>query len=125
MNRSELIGRLGQDPEIKTVSSGNTVCRLSIATSEKYTDKNGQKQEKTQWTPVVFWGKQAEICGKCLKKGSQVYVSGRLETRSYEDSQGVKKYITEIIGKEIEFLSPKEAVDINEPAFDSEEPMPF
>lgn len=126
MNKSMLIGRIGADPETKTVASGEMVCRLSVATSEKYTDKNGQKQEKTQWTTVVFWGKLAELCGKYLQKGSQVYVSGRLETRSYEDSQGVKKYITEIIGKEVEFLSPKEkSNDWNEPSFDSSEEIPF
>lgn len=133
MNRAELIGRLGKDPEIKTVNSGDTVCRLSVATSEKWTDKDGQKQEKTQWHNVVVWGKLAEVCGKYLKKGSQVFLAGKLETRSWEDPQGVKKYTTEIIAKELEMLGGQEKREASsyhsghelEPPFGSSEEFPF
>lgn len=103
VNKVIIIGRLGQDPEMKAVGQGSTVTRLSIATSENWVDKGGQKQERTEWHRVVVWGKLAEICGKYLAKGRQVYVEGKLQTRSWEDN-GQKKYSTEVVANTVQFL---------------------
>lgn len=103
VNKVIIIGRLGQDPEMKAIGQGTTVTRLNIATSENWTGKDGQKQERTEWHRVVVWGKLAEICGKYLAKGRQVYVEGRLQTRSWEDN-GQKKYSTEIVATTVQFL---------------------
>ncbi len=104
VNKVIIIGRLGADPEVKAVGQGSTVTRLNIATSENWVGKDGQKQERTEWHRVVVWGKLAEICGKHLSKGRQVYVEGRLQTRSWEDQQGQKKYTTEIVANTVQFL---------------------
>ncbi len=104
VNKVILVGRLGNDPELKTVGSSQTVARLSVATSESWNNKEGQKQERTEWHRVVVWGRQAENCGKHLSKGRQVYVEGRLQTRSWEDSTGQKKYATEIVATTVQFL---------------------
>lgn len=104
VNKVILVGRLGADPEVKTVAGGNTVARLSIATSENWTDREGQKQERTEWHRIVVWGKLAELCGKYLSKGRQAYVEGRLQTRSWEDPQGQKKYTTEVVATTVQFL---------------------
>lgn len=90
VNKVIIVGRLGADPETRQVGNGGTVARLSVATSENWVDKEGQKQERTEWHRIVVWGKLAEICGRHLAKGRQVYVEGRLQTRSWED-QGQKK----------------------------------
>lgn len=103
VNKVIIVGRLGNDPEMKTINPNSTVTRLSVATSENWVDKNGQKQERTEWHRIVVWGKLAEICGKYLAKGRQVYVEGRLQTRQWED-QGQKKYSTEIIANTVQFL---------------------
>lgn len=103
INKVILIGRLGQDPELKEVNN-NTVAKFSVATSEKWTDKQGQKQERTEWHRIVVWGKSAENCGKYLSKGRQVYIEGRLQTRSWEDDKGQKKYSTEIIANNVTFI---------------------
>lgn len=104
INKVILVGRLGADPEVKTVGQGQTVTRLNLATSESWMGKDGQKQEKTEWHRITVWGKLAEICGKHLAKGRQVYVEGKLQTRSWEDQQGQKKYATEIIANTVQFL---------------------
>jgi len=104
INKVLIIGRLGADPELKTVGSGQQVARLSVATSENWTDREGQKQERTEWHRVVVWGKLADLCGKYLSKGRQVYIEGRLQTRSWEDQQGQKKYSTEIVANTVQFL---------------------
>ncbi len=104
VNKVILVGRLGNDPEIKTIPNGQTVARLSLATSESWTGKDGQKQERTEWHRIVVWGRQAENCGKHLSKGRQVYIEGRLQTRSWEDPQGQKKYSTEIVASTVQFL---------------------
>ena len=105
VNKTILLGRLGQDPEIKYTQSGTAVCNFSIATSEKYTDKNsGQKQEKTEWHRVVVWGKLAELCNQYLKKGRQAFVEGKLQTRSWDDKDGNKKYTTEINAQTVQFI---------------------
>lgn len=103
VNKVIIIGRLGQDPEMKAVGQGATVTRLNVATSENWVGKDGQKQERTEWHRIAVWGKLAEICGKYLSKGRQVYVEGRLQTRSWEDN-GVKKYSTEIVATTVQFL---------------------
>ena len=103
VNKVIIIGRLGQDPEMKAVGQGTTVTRLNVATSENWVGKDGQKQERTEWHRIAVWGKLAEICGKYLAKGRQVYVEGRLQTRSWEDN-GQKKYSTEIVATTVQFL---------------------
>ena len=103
VNKVIIIGRLGQDPEMKAVGQGATVTRLNVATSENWVGKDGQKQERTEWHRIAVWGKLAENCGKYLAKGRQVYVEGRLQTRSWEDN-GVKKYSTEIVATTVQFL---------------------
>ena len=104
VNKVIIVGRLGADPELKTVTGGQSVARLSLATSESWTDKQGQKQERTEWHLVVVWGKLAELCGKYLSKGRQAYIEGRLQTRSWEDQQGQKKYATEVVANTVQFL---------------------
>jgi len=104
VNKVIIVGRLGQDPELKNVGNGQSVARLNIATSEQWTGKDGQKQERTEWHRVVVWGKQAENCAKHLSKGRQVYVEGRLQTRQWEDQGGQKRYTTEIVASTVQFL---------------------
>lgn len=103
VNKVILVGRLGADPEMKSVGQGANMARLSLATNESWVSKDGQKQERTEWHRVVVWGKQAELCAKHLSKGRQVYIEGRLQTRSWED-QGQKKYSTEIVANTVQFL---------------------
>ena len=109
VNKVILVGNLGRDPELKHLPSGQAICQFSIATSESYTDKAGQKQEKTEWHRIVAWEKLAEVCGKYLGKGSKVYVEGKLQTREWDDKDGVKRYQTEIVAREVKFLSEKKA----------------
>lgn len=104
VNKAIIVGNLGKDPEVRFMTDGQAKCAFSVATSEKWNDKNGTKQEKTTWHNVVVWGKQAESCGQYLAKGRQVYVEGRIDNRSYDDKDGVKKYITEIIARDVRFL---------------------
>lgn len=104
INKVIVVGRLGNEPEVKMISPNQTVARFSVATSENWVDKMGNKQERTEWHRVVAWGKLAEICGKYLQKGRQVYVEGRLQTNSWEDQQGQKRYSTEIVANTVEFL---------------------
>lgn len=105
VNKVIIVGRLGADPEIKSVGNGQNVARLNVATSESWTGKDGQKQERTEWHRIVVWGRQAENCARHLSKGRQVYVEGRLQTRSWEDSSsGQKKFTTEIVANTVQFL---------------------
>lgn len=104
VNKVILLGRLGQDPELKYTPSGAAVCNFSMATSESWNDKSGQKQEKTEWHRIVVWGKLAELCNQYLTKGRQAYVEGRLQTRSWEDQQGQKRYTTEINANTVQFI---------------------
>jgi single-strand DNA-binding protein len=98
LNKVQLIGNLGKDPEVRAIPSGAKVANFSIATTESYNDKNtGQKVEKTEWHNIVMWRGLAEIAEKYLRKGTQVYVEGRLQTRSWDDQNGQKKYMTEIV----------------------------
>lgn len=142
VNKVIIVGRLGKAPETKQVNS-TTVATFSVATSESWT-KDGQKQERTEWHRVVVWGKLAENCGKYLDKGRQVYVEGRLQTRSWDDKDGQKKYSTEIVATTVTFLgsagdgegggnrgggssSNNEGFEDfgPEPSFDSSEDIPF
>lgn len=104
VNKVILLGRLGQDPELKYTPGGSPVCNFSLATTESWTDKSGQKQEKTEWHRVVVWGKLAELCKQYLAKGRQVFVEGSLQTRSWDDKDGQKRYTTEINARSIQFL---------------------
>lgn len=108
VNKVFLIGRLGADPEIKYTQSGHPVANFRIATSEVWNDKNGEKQERTEWSRVVVWGKTAEHCGEYLRKGSQVHVEGRLQTREWDDkNSGQKRYQTEVVADRVTFLDSK------------------
>lgn len=104
INKVMLIGRLGQDPELKYTPSGAAVCNFSLATTESWADKNGQKQERTEWHRVVVWGKLAELCNQYLAKGRQAFVEGSLQTRSWDAKDGTKRYTTEINAKSVQFL---------------------
>ena len=108
VNKVILVGHLGADPDMRYTPSGQGVCELRLATSDSWTDKNGQRQERTEWHRVVVWGKRAEIVAKYLSKGRQVYVEGRIQTRSYDDKEGNKRYITEIIANDVQFLGGRE-----------------
>jgi len=104
INKVILIGRLGGDPEVRYTTNGGAVANFNLATNESWTDKSGQKQERTEWHRVVIWGKMAELCGQYLSKGRQAYVEGRLQTREWNDKEGNKRYTTEIIAQNIQFL---------------------
>lgn len=104
VNKAILIGNLGKDPEVRFTPSGQAVAKFSVATNEKWKDQQGQLQERTEWHNIVVWGKQAEACGQYLAKGRQVFVEGRIQNRSYDDKDGNKKYITEIVAQNVRFL---------------------
>ncbi|HVO29272.1 MAG TPA: single-stranded DNA-binding protein [bacterium] len=107
LNKAMIIGRLGKDPEVRYTQGGQAVASFSVATDHKWTNKSGEKQEKTEWHRIKAWGKLAELAGEYLSKGRQVYVEGRIETSEYTDKDGVKKYSTEINAQEIQFLDSK------------------
>lgn len=104
VNKVILVGNLGKDPELRYTPSGAAVATFSLATTERFKGKDGQMQEKTEWHNVVAWRQLAEICGKYLHKGKQVYIEGRIQTRSYDDRDGNKKYITEIVADQMQML---------------------
>jgi len=104
VNKVILVGNLGKDPEVRFTPNGKALAKFSVATSERWTDQQGQKQERTEWHNVVVWGKQAETCGQYLSKGRQVFVEGSIRTRNYDDKDGNKKYITEIVARDVRFL---------------------
>ena len=111
VNKVILVGRLGADPEVKHLQNDRAVCNLSVATSEQWKDKqSGQKQEKTEWHRVTVWGEQAENCGKFLAKGREVYIEGKLQTRSYE-KDGQKHYATDVVADRVVFLGGGERRD--------------
>lgn len=111
LNKIIIIGRLGKDPEVKTTQGDNKIASFSIATSETYKNKDGEKVEDTEWFNVVMWGRSAEICEKYLKKGSLVYIEGKMKTRSYENSNGETRYTTELVGREMKMLGWKGGSD--------------
>ena len=104
LNKVMLIGNLGKDPELRFTPSGRAVARFSLATSEQWTDQQGQRQDRTEWHNIVVWGKQAESCGQYLSKGRQVFIEGSVRSRQYDDKEGQKRYITEIIAQRVQFL---------------------
>ena len=109
VNKVILIGNLGKDPETRYMPDGAAITNFSIATTDSWKDKSGEKQEKTEWHRISTFQKLAEICGKYLKKGSQVYIEGRLQTRKWTDKDGVEKYSTEIIADRMQMLGGKPA----------------
>ena len=110
INKVILIGRLGRDPEVRYTPDGTAVANFSIATSTEWNDKGtGERKEKTEWHRIVAWRKLGEICGEYLSKGRQVYVEGRLQTREWEDRDGNKRYTTEVVATDIQFLGTRES----------------
>jgi single-strand DNA-binding protein len=107
VNKAILVGRVGVTPELKNLEAGNKVTNFSFATSEYFKDKSGEKQEKTEWHNIVAWGTLAEIIAKNVVKGTQLYIEGKIQNRSYEDKDGVKKYTSEVVANEIKFLGSK------------------
>jgi len=102
VNKAIVVGNLGRDPEMRYTPAGVPVATFSVATSEEWKDKDtGSKQERTEWHRIVAWRGLAEICGKYLRKGSQVYIEGKIQTRSWEDREGVKRYTTEIVARNL------------------------
>jgi len=110
VNKVILIGNLGRDPETRYMPDGGAITNISIATTETWKDKQGEKQEKTEWHRVAFFGKLAEIAGEYLKKGSQVYVEGRLQTRKWQDKDGADKYTTEIVANAMQMLGSRQGM---------------
>ena len=116
INKVILIGRLGSDPEVRYTPSGVAVANFNIATSEEWKDKDsGEKRERTEWHRIVAWRRLGEICGEYLSKGRQVYVEGRLQTRDWEDRDGNKRYTTEIVATDIQFLGTRDSSDSARP----------
>jgi single-strand DNA-binding protein len=105
LNKVMIIGNLGRDPELKQGASA--IANISVATTEKWKDKEGAKQEKTEWHRIVFFGRLAEIAGEYLKKGSKVYIEGKLQTRKWEDKEGKERYTTEIVGNQLQMLDSR------------------
>jgi single-strand DNA-binding protein len=134
LNKVTLIGNLGKDPELKYTNSGVAVATFSLATSDSWKDQEGNMQERTEWHNIVAWRKLAEICGQYLKKGSQCYIEGKIQTRTYNDKEGVKKYITEIVADQLLMLGggggrqaaePSDSIPMPEPAPSKDEDLPF
>ena len=105
VNKAILVGNLGKDPELRYTPSGTAVCTFSLATTERFKNKQGEQQDKTEWHNVVVWAGLAEVCGKYLTKGKQVYIEGRIQNRSYDDRDGNKRYISEVVASEMQMLS--------------------
>ncbi len=116
VNKVILVGNLGKDPEVRYLEGGTAVANFTVATSETYKDKNGNKIEQTEWHNVVVWRGLAEIAEKYLRKGNQVYIEGRLRTRAWDDKDGVKRYTTEIIADNMTMLGGKKEEQIVTPA---------
>jgi single-strand DNA-binding protein len=127
INKVILVGRLGKDPEVRYTPSGATVANFTMATSEEWKDKeSGEKQERTEWHRIVAWRRLGEICGEYLRKGKQVYIEGKLQTRSWDDRDGNKRYTTEIVASSMQMLdSPNRDMRAQpvEPGFPVEEPV--
>ena len=116
INKVILIGRLGSDPEVRYTPSGVAVANFNIATSEEWKDKDsGERKERTEWHRIVAWRRLGEICGEYLSKGRQVYVEGRLQTRDWEDRDGNKRYTTEIVATDVQFLGTRDSTDSARP----------
>src|SRR2546422_6502336 len=104
VNKVILVGNLGKDPEVRFTPSGRAVAKFSLATTDSWMDQESGRQERTEWHNIVVWGKQAENCGQYLAKGRQVYIEGAIRSRSYDDKEGNKRYITEVVAQRVQFL---------------------
>ncbi|MGB2696970.1 MAG: single-stranded DNA-binding protein [Candidatus Zixiibacteriota bacterium] len=109
INKVILIGNLGKDPELRYTPSGTAVATFPLATTSRWKNSSGEAQERTDWHRIVAWGRQAEVCNEYLKKGSQVYLEGRIQYRSFDDKEGNKRYVTEIIARLVQMLGRREA----------------
>ena len=140
LNKVMLIGNLGKDPEVRYTSNGTAVASFSLATSERFKNKNGEWEERTEWHNITLWGRLAEISGEYLAKGKTVYIEGRLQTRKWQDRDGRDRYTTEIVADKMQMLSAKgdisgksegsraEAKDLpsfEEPSFNPDDEIPF
>lgn len=132
VNKIILVGNLGKDPELRYTTGGSPVASFSIATSERYKDRAGQQQEKTEWHNIIAWNKLAEICGQYLTKGKQVYIEGKIQTRSYDDRDGNKRTITEVIADQMRMLgnrsdttSAPAPAEPDQPLFGPDDEIPF
>ena len=139
VNKVILVGNLGKDPELRYTPSGTAVCTFSLATTDRFKNKQGEQQERTEWHNIVVWAGLAEVCGKYLSKGKQVYLEGRIQNRSYDDRDGNKRYITEIVVNDMQMLGragdqndsrstvPTEeyAKSSQEPTFNPDDDIPF
>lgn len=127
INKAILVGRLGTDPETRFSREGANVCNFTIATDESYKDKAGEKNQRTEWHRIVTFGKLAEICGNYLVKGKLVYIEGRIQTRSWEDKDGVKRFTTEIVASDMKMLDAKgkDAQGVTEPGAPIDDDVPF
>ena len=110
VNKVILLGRLGRDPEVRYMPNGEAVCNFSIATSETWNDRNGQRQERTEWHNITMYRRLAEIAGQYLKKGREVYIEGRIQTRKWTDKEGQERYSTEIVANEMKMLGKREGM---------------
>lgn len=120
-----MVGNLGADPELRYTPSGRPVATFRIATTDVWTDANGERQERTEWHRIVTWDRLAEICGEYLRKGSKVYIEGRIQTRVWEDQNGVQRYTTEIVARDMRMLDTKPSVPEEPPPIEEEEDLPF
>lgn len=124
VNKVILVGHLGADPELRVTKSGTPVCNMRLATNNVYYDKEGSKQEETNWHRVVTWGKQGETCKTHLSKGRQVYVEGRIQNRSWEDKEGNKRYADDVVSSRVVFLGGGRAAEGPPPPAHSPTPAP-
>ena len=108
VNKVILIGNIGADPELRYTPSGTAVTNYNMATNENWTDNSGERQERTEWHRIVVWGRLAEICNQYLRKGSKVYIEGRLQTRSWEGQDGLKRYTTEVVARDMQILDSRD-----------------
>lgn len=135
VNKVILIGNLGADPEVRYTAGGTAMATFRLATTDQWTNKDGEKTDRTEWHRVVAWKRLGEICGEYLHKGSQVYIEGKLQTRSWEDRDGVKRYTTEIVAQAMQMLGPpgreeksgrgEEKIPVDEPVAVPEDDIPF
>ena len=112
INKVILVGNLGKDPELRHTASGTVVCNFSLATTDRFKNKQGEQQDKTEWHNIVAWSGLAEICGKYLTKGKQVYIEGRIQNRTYDDRDGNKRYISEIVASEMQMLGQRSGKEL-------------
>ena len=124
VNKVILIGNLGADPEVRYTPDGVPVANFNLATTESWTDRNGERQERTEWHKIVAWRKLAEIAGQYLKKGSRIYVEGKLQTRSWEDQNGQRRYMTEVIANDLQMLDSRGEASASGAAQQASEPGP-